>query len=184
MRVFVAIPLPPSLMERLQAAVQPFRRMGTPIRWIAPANIHLTLKFIGEIPESTARAVCGRLAEHRFSPAPFTLHAAGFGTFGRGEDLSIFWAGVEPHPSLLQLAEEVQAGLIPLGIPADTRPFAPHLTLGRNKERYNFRALQAAVRESAGQSFGEWPVKGFTVYNSQLTPRGAVYTALQEIPLA
>jgi 2'-5' RNA ligase len=91
---------------------------------------------------------------------------------------------VEASPPLDSLFAGVEAALRPLGIEPDTRPFHPHVTLGRNKARFDFRALFSLLAEKAGLFLGESPVLSFQLFSSRLAPAGPVYAILKEIPLA
>jgi len=182
MRIFTGIALGDEVREKILKELKPFRKVGTPIRWTAPENVHLTLKFIGEVDESLAARVAAAL-QAMPAASPFRLRARGFGKFPEGDDLHVLWAGVEASPQLQALFTGVEAALAPLGIACDTRPFHPHVTLGRNKARYNFKGLFALLEEKNGLFFGEWPVSAYRLFSSRLLPEGPVYTVLKEIAL-
>jgi len=183
MRMFTGIALGDEVREKILKELKPFKKAGTPIRWTAPENVHLTLKFIGEVDESLAARAGEALQERQPAVSPFRLRARGFGKFPEGDDLHVLWAGVEASPHLQALFAGVEDTLEPLGIARDTRPFHPHITLGRNKVRYNFKGLIALLEEKGALFFGEWPVAAFRLFSSRLLPTGPVYTILKEIPL-
>jgi 2'-5' RNA ligase len=183
MRMFTGIPLSDAAREKILKELKPFKKTGTPIRWTAEANIHLTLKFIGEVDEPTAARVAEALQRGKPALAPFRLCLRGFGKFPAGDDLHVFWAGVEESPELRALFAAVEDALAPLGIARDPRPFHPHLTLGRNKARFNFKGLYALLAEKSSLFLGEWLVSAFRLFSSRLTPDGPVYTVLKEIDL-
>ena len=191
MRIFTGIALGDEVRETILKELKPFRKAGTPIRWTAAENVHLTLKFIGEADESLAARIGQTLQEQAPAVPPFRLRARGFGKFPEGDDLHVLWAGVEASPQLQALFTGVEAALEPLGIARDARRFHPHITLGRNKVCYNFKGLFAVLEEKSGLFFGEWPVVSFRLFSSQLLPAGPegprrggpVYTVLKEIAL-
>jgi RNA 2',3'-cyclic 3'-phosphodiesterase len=183
MRIFTGIKLTEEAREKILQQAQPFKTAGASIRWTASGNIHLTLKFIGEVDERMAERVAAALAAARIAVAPFRLRFSGFGKFPHGEDLKIFWAGVEDNPGLLALFNGIEEALLPLGIARDTRPFQPHLTLGRNKARADFAALLALLAEKQDLFLCECPVAAFQLYASRLLPSGPVYSELKEIAL-
>lgn len=183
MRIFTGIKLAEEARKKILKEVLPFKKAGTAIRWTENCNIHLTLKFIGEVDESMTARVSEALAAAKIAAAPFRLRIRGFGKFPSGESLHVFWAGVEDNPDLLALFAGIEKALLPLGIARDMRPFHPHLTLGRNKVRCNFMAFFALLAEKCDRFLAEWQVAAFQLFASRLTPAGPVYSVLKEIPL-
>jgi 2'-5' RNA ligase len=183
MRIFTGITLNDDVRGKILAELRSFKEIGTSIRWTEAKNIHLTVKFIGEVDQGRAARIAGALAATRFPVAPFQLAVRGFGKFPAGDDLHIFWAGVEDSPQLLSLFNAIESALSPLGVAAETRPFHPHLTLGRNKSRYNFTALFERLAEKSDLFLGACPVAAFQLMRSDLTPAGPIYSVLQEMPL-
>ncbi len=181
--MFTGITLCDEAREKVLKALKPFKKAGTPIRWTAEHNMHMTLKFIGEVGEPLAAEITGALQRWKPAVAPFCLRLKGFGKFPAGDDLHVFWAGVEESPELRTLFAGVEAALFPLGIARDARPFQPHLTLGRNKADYNFKGLYGLLAEWRDRFLAEWPVSAFQLFSSRLTPAGPVYTLLLEIDL-
>ncbi len=182
MRLFTGIALEEEAKRNILKEMKPFMKAGTPIRWTAEDNIHLTLKFIGEVGDSLAAPI-GAALQAMPMPAPFSLRLRGFGKFPPGDAVHILWVGVEESPGLGALFTGIEDALAPLGIGRDARPFHPHLTLGRNQSRYNFRKLFALLAEKSGLFLGEWAVSAFQLFSSRLTPSGPVYATLKEIPL-
>jgi 2'-5' RNA ligase len=183
MRIFIGIKLAAEAKERISEELQPFRKAGTPMRWTGRDNIHLTLKFIGEAADPLAAKVGAALQADFPAMAPFRLRLTGFGKFPAGDDLHVFWAGVEVSPELRALFAGVEDALAPLGIARETRPFHPHITLGRNKAPFNFKSFFALLAEKNSVFVGEWPVSAFQLFSSHLTPAGPEYAILKEIPL-
>lgn len=183
MRLFTGIPLNDDVRGRILEELRPFKEIGTSIRWTRAQDIHLTVKFIGEVNDGLAARIAAALAASRPPVAPFQLRIRGFGKFPSGDDLHIFWAGVEDSPPLLALFNAIESALAPLGVAAEARPFQPHLTLGRNKSRYHFAALLARLAEKSDLFLGACAVGAYRLMRSQLTPAGPVYSVLQEIPL-
>jgi len=177
------VKLDDGVREDIIKELKPFKKAGTPIRWTDSGNIHLTLKFIGEADEAMTARVVATLAAAKIAVAPFRLRVSGFGKFPAGEDLHIFWAGVEESQDLLTLFAALEETLLPLGIEPETRPFHPHLTLGRNRARYNFKTFFARLAEKQDLFLAAIQVAAFQLFASRLTPAGPVYTILKEIPL-
>ena len=183
MRIFTGITLNDEAREKILEELRPFKTIGTSIRWTEAKNIHLTVKFIGEVDEGLAARIAGALAAAKFPVSPFQLRISGFGKFPAGDDLHIFWAGIVDNPQLLALFNAIESALVPLGVAPETRPFHPHLTLGRNKSRYHFGALFELLAEKSGLFLAACQVSAFQLMRSNLTPGGPIYTVLKEIPL-
>jgi RNA 2',3'-cyclic 3'-phosphodiesterase len=167
LRLFVGIEFPPELKLRLSLL-----QTALPgARWIDPGNLHLTLRFIGEIPEDLAADVdeaMGRLRARRF-----TLQLAGTGIFG-GNRPHTLWVGVERDPELVRLHDKIEHGLVRAGIAPEPRRFAPHVTLARLRDPEldklgHFLAAHALFRADP------LPVDRFSLIASFPTKAGSVY---------
>jgi 2'-5' RNA ligase len=183
MRIYVGIKLDAATRENITRELKPFKKIATSIRWTASENIHLTMKFIGEVSEALVGPIEQALLAAKIPVAPFPLKIIGFGKFPAGDDLHIFWAGVGDSPHLQALFASIENTLAPLGIARETRPFNPHITLGRNKARYNFKTLFELLAEKRDILLAEWQATSFQLFSSQLTPAGPLYKILKEIPL-
>jgi 2'-5' RNA ligase len=182
MRVFTGIQLAAGPREKLLRELKPFHKAGTPIRWTAERNIHLTLKFIGEADPALAGRIGAALAAAP-RPAPFRLRLRGLGKFPGGDELHVLWAGVEESAELNALFAAMEEQLAALGIARETRPFHPHVTLGRNKSRHDFKGVVSLLQERIDRFLGDWDVDAYQLFASDLTPAGPVYTVQKEIPL-
>jgi len=184
MRVFFGIGLDDSSREALLHAMIPYRSMGSSIRWTAPQNIHLTVKFLGEIKPS----VFSRLVEALDHPSrlgkKFVMKITHFGKFPSGRGVSIFWAGITPDPALTELGQNLDERLRPFDFPREDRPFTPHITLGRNKSTADFSRLCQSLEEQTYTAIVHMPVSSFQLFESRLTPQGPIYTVKKELPLA
>ncbi len=183
MRIFVGIQLAEAVRDGIAAQLAPFKAIANSIRWTESRNIHLTLKFIGEASGTRTESIQEALLAAKVPAAPFTLSIRGFGKFPAGEDLHIFWAGIEDNPHLQTLFAGVEAALEPLGVAREVRPFSPHITLGRNKARFNFKPIFELLAASQDRVLAEFPVASFQLFSSKLTPVGPLYEVLQEISL-
>jgi 2'-5' RNA ligase len=181
-RAFIAIPLPATFRQGLAELRQELERFALDgVRWVAPQNIHLTLKFLGDTPRSGLPAMEEALSRVVEGEALFSLQSQGLGAFPSWRNPRVIWAGLEDNPALIRLQHEVELALADLGFPAEERPFAAHLTLGRvtrplpeaQRER-----LATFARDFAGGSLGTVPVDEVCLFQSQLRPTGPVYTCL------
>ncbi len=187
MRLFTGIALGDEVRENVLKELKPFRKAGAPLRWTDESNLHLTLKFIGEVAEPVAASVGAALEALPPAP-PFRLRLRGFGKFPAGDGLHVLWAGAEESPELHALFAGTEAALAPLGIGRDTRPFHPHVTLARSRTRSRrgadgFKSVVSLLQEKGGIFLGEWQVTAQRLYSSRLTADGSSYTVLKEIPL-
>ncbi len=167
LRLFVGIEFPPELKLRLSLLCTGVAGA----RWVDPGNLHLTLRFIGEIDEAQAADVDAALA--RLKARPFTLQLAGTGVFG-GNRPHALWVGVERDPRLLQLRDRIEQALIRAGLEPEPRRFAPHVTLARLREPVldqlgHFLATHAQFRADP------LPVEHFSLIASFPSKAGSVY---------
>lgn len=174
-RLFVALGFDAELNDRI-AGLQ----RGLPgARWTEPDDLHLTLRFIGEVEEEIAEEIHHQLDAIAFEP--FALTLAGIGMFGDRHRAHTLWLGAERNPALDALAAKVDAAVSRAGVPAESRKFTPHVTLARVKEAVPAR-LQAFI-DGAGHFRAEHiAVTRFTLYRSILGRQGAHYQALEHYP--
>ncbi|MGQ9366370.1 RNA 2',3'-cyclic phosphodiesterase [Azospirillum sp. ST 5-10] len=175
-RLFVALELPEDLRQRLSGLGG-----GVPgARWAEPENLHLTLRFIGEVPDDRLHDIDAALATVE-APA-FDVVLDGVGVFGSGRNARVLWAGVERNEALGHLQAKVESALVRGGLPRDERKFSPHVTLARLKEAPRER-IGRFLEERGLFRAGPVPVDHFTLFRSHLGRTGAVYEALRDYPL-
>ncbi len=174
-RLFTAIEIPEAVRTRLT-----FLQSGVPgARWTPVENLHLTLRFIGEVDEPTAGDIDQVLSGLR--EKAFDLALRGVGEFG-GRDPRAIWAGVAANPGLQHLVAKIESALQRMGLEPETRKYTPHVTLARLRD-----AQPAKVRAflSANGAFdsGPFPVRAFALYSSFQSSKGSLYRAEQTYPL-
>ena len=176
-RLVVAVELPDSVRQLLAQ-----RQKGLPgMRWASQNNLHLTLRFIGEVPLAQVAAIREALQDVRAEG--FLLHINGLGFFDRRPQ-AVLWAGVEPAPGLLELKREVDDALEKhAGLNVSGGRFSPHITLGRMKQA-DRKALGAFTTGDGAILAAEFTVESFTLFSSVLNPNGAVHTAEERYSLA
>jgi RNA 2',3'-cyclic 3'-phosphodiesterase len=134
-RTFVAVFPPPEVREALIGAARELPVTGK-VRWVRPANVHLTLKFLGEVSEDALVRVAEALEPVRLRHHPFEVEFSGFGAFPSARRARILWAGIsEGSDRLRALARDVEVSLESLGFEREDRAYVPHLTLGRARGR-------------------------------------------------
>ncbi|MCP4690135.1 MAG: RNA 2',3'-cyclic phosphodiesterase [Desulfobacterales bacterium] len=183
-RSFIAVNIPDPVISAIREVQGGMRARGLKVKWVRPENIHLTLKFLGEIPSADVEDVGRAMAETLEGRGPLTLSARGLGCFPGLKRARVIWVGLagEVHP-LIEYQEAMDQALAGIGLPREKRPFKGHLTLARIKGRVKPGALAAAM-----EAFGDFESQPFTVkeiilFKSQLTPAGPIYTALRRTPL-
>jgi len=189
-RTFVAVALPPAAVRALEDLMARLRRLpeGQVCRWSAPETIHMTLKFLGDVPDARLPAVYAAVDRAAAGAAPFAFEIRGLGCFPNPRRPNIVWAGLEdPAGRLAPLAAGIDRALAAEGFPRETRPYRPHLTIGRVRRGAHpaeAAALGAVVAGWPDEALAEVAVETVTVFGSRLTPAGPVHTALHASPLA
>ncbi len=175
-RLFVAIPLPGDVRERLGLLAG-----GIPgAKWVEPANLHLTLRFIGEVEEPVVAEIAAAL--ETIEAAPFTIELDGMGDFGSGKRLRALWAGVARNEALKNLHARIESALVRVGLEPERRRFTPHVTLARLKGAPAARARRFIAENGAFRA-GPIPVAGFSLYSSFLSRNSAIHDPVAEFPL-
>ncbi len=183
MRIFIGIKLEQKVHEVIESFLKPFKNLSTPIRWVKTKNIHLTLKFMGEVPDNRCSQMEEGLNSTAYTGGDIDIDLKGCGTFGRRGGLNIFWLGVKANPRLEQLFVSIEEVLYALGYAKENREFKPHITVGRNKKSFNFKSLFRLMDDYREEPITGFTATGFQVFKSDLKPAGPVYTILKEIPL-
>lgn len=183
MRVFVALDVPEPVRASLAQLSERLKKVCPNARWVRLEGVHITLKFIGEVPPEKLeqiRRVLGEIPSFN----PITVRFAGLGFFPGARSPRVFWAGVEADPTLGELAAAIEMKVEPLGIAPEKRAFHPHLTLARFESRQGTQALSEAVEGLGAPEFGDETFKEFHLYQSVLKRSGAEYTRLVTYPFS
>ena len=133
LRAFIAIDLPPEVLQCLDDVSQQLREklIGAPVRWVPVENIHLTLKFLGDVSESNIDMLTDLLQSIVSNVKQFELSVGGLGAYPKPQRPRVIWVGVEAPPDLMNAQRSVESEMSRLGYARERRPFNPHLTLGR-----------------------------------------------------
>lgn len=186
MRLFVALEIPAAVRDRLGALLGDLRAAATSAgdkrpRWVRPENLHVTLKFIGEAAPEKLEALRGALTAVRCAAA-VEMSFRGLGFFPSEKRPRVFWAGILGPESLSRLAHDIDDALAALGIPRETRPFSPHLTLARFEPPGLHEKLRVAIAQEGAREFGSCRAREFHLIESKTKPSGAEYTVLHSFP--
>lgn len=158
------------------------------MKWVEPENIHLTVKFLGEITPEQLSEVTGILTECCKGVKPFAITLKSVGAFPSASRPQVVWVGAEPTDAesgeaLTRLVDGLEEWLETIGIPREARAFKLHLTLGRTKGPKGNDRLAKAIGDGADRLFGEMLVEEIVLMQSQLSPGGPTYTPLQRVRL-
>ncbi len=182
MRLFVACDLPEEIREKLAKVQEFLKSEDDKIKWVEKENLHLTLKFIGEVEEEKAEKIKAALSSVKFRP--FLTSVAEFGIFPPRGKIRVVWMGLLPQDKIIDLHEMIDAALEKIGIEKDAR-FQAHITLGRVKyieDKEGFSRKVSKIKER----FESEPFKidRFYLKKSTLTPKGPIYEDLKEFAAA
>jgi RNA 2',3'-cyclic 3'-phosphodiesterase len=179
-RCFVAVDIDdPLLKVALQRAQATLVATGADVKAVEEENIHITLKFLSEIPEARTAQVAELVRGITFKP--FTLYFRGVGVFPAPSKPSVVWAGVQGNASeMLAVFTELERGLKALGFEPEMRQFQPHVTLCRVRSGRNRAQLAEAVKMMQDKEFGILMVKHITLMKSVLTRSGPIYSTVAE----
>ncbi len=184
MRLFIAINLPEGIRQALWETAEPLRAARYPIRWVAAASLHLTLKFLGEVDPAREEVIARGMAAAVEGAKPFTLPVSGFGAFPSVQRPRVVWVGLEPVPPLELLQHRLEQEMERVGFPTEGRPFHPHLTLGRVKRDARQSALSGLATDLDSLVYeAETLVESVDLMQSTLTPQGARYTLREAVTL-
>ena len=183
-RVFIALKLPDGGVAAIRHAQEELALHRLKMRWVKPENIHLTLKFLGDIDPSLIDDVTTAVARAAQFRAPIMLTAKGVGVFPNIKRARVIWIGVAGQVTeLIDLQRDLTSRLSAIGFPPERRKFSGHLTLGRTNGVIGAGRLMKAldnIRSFASESF---PIDRIIIYKSELQSSGPVYTALQTVAL-
>lgn len=178
MRLFVALDLPAEVRASLSELTERLKKSCHGPHWTHLESVHITLKFIGEVPDDRVQRIGSALTQIR-GLAPVEMLFAGLGFFPNERHPRVFWAGIEAGPELAALASLIEIKLKPLGVPREKREFQPHITLARLNSMEGLNALRAAAAGVGDREFGRTVAKQFYLYRSVLKTSGAEYTRLE-----
>lgn len=182
-RSFLAIEIPEMLhppMEELQKKLKVTR---ADVKWVAPQNMHFTLKFFGEI-SSEKIAQASQIIEPIVAHCqPFSISISGLGCFPSPYRPRVIWLGINTgNREMALLQKKIEEKLLAVGFPAEERAFTPHLTMGRIRSGRNLSDLQPLLAANQNWQVGTFEVREIVLFKSDLKPTGAIYTHLRTFP--
>lgn len=184
-RTFIAVELSSSVQRRAADLVERLRVSGARVSWVAPQNMHLTLKFLGDQSDEELAEVCRAVAVAARDIEPFEFCCRGAGAFPNSERPRTLWIGVREGTAELQaMQQRVDAALKPFGYPREHRQFRPHLTLGRVRAgNVGLTELAQLLAQAADWEAGCVAADDVVVFSSLLQREGPTYEVLARYPL-
>ncbi len=184
MRTFIAIEIPDDIKREMAKAQEQLRRSGADVGWTRPGGIHLTLKFLGEVPETRIDEILASLGKAVEEKDSFRLEVGGIGVFPESRSPRVVWIGLSGEiDRLAVLQASVEEALTEIGFEREERGFTPHLTLGRIKHIRSRDGWQDALNRIKDIRLPAFDVTAVSLMKSELKPSGAVYTELAKIGL-
>jgi len=183
-RLFLGVDLPPAAKKECGRIGRRLKETGADVKWVEEANFHVTLKFLGDVEEGRTQEVTAACEAVGRSHAAFSFSLCGLGAFPSQTAPRVLWIGVqEPAQAFPRLAQGLEEALGPLGFKKEDRAFHPHVTIGRVRSPLNrVHLIEALRREAAAVRVADLPAKNVTLFESTLTPKGALYTCLASLP--
>jgi 2'-5' RNA ligase len=180
-RAFLAIPLPEQLKDSISAFQQSLHAHWPDSRWIRPENLHLTLHFFFALEQETLEKIKVSVLSVKGCQQPFTVEVEGLGAFPNLHHPRILWLALKPEEQLRQLHSDCRKALSQVGVATESRPYSPHLTIGRRRPgRSNLPALRYSVDHA---SVGQLHVDRLILFESRLRPDGAEHIPILTMTL-
>ncbi|MFH1354790.1 MAG: RNA 2',3'-cyclic phosphodiesterase [Candidatus Omnitrophota bacterium] len=187
MRTFIAIELPKEIKQELTKIQEQLKASEADVKWVNPENIHLTLKFLGEIDEIKLKRINQIIQEVAKDRNGFRTNLSTLGVFPRVQSPRVIWVGIDKgDQEIKKLAEDLEEKIAGIGIAKEKRNFSTHITIGRvrtpHRREQLIQDLNKLSNVFSGRYLG-WEVTKVTLFKSTLTPKGPLYEALQEASL-
>ena len=188
LRAFIAIEIPQEIQSAITRSIASLQKsLPKPIvRWVASENVHLTLKFLGDVSPANLELMVEALKVEARNHETFTVAVGGLGAFPTPRRARVLWIGLDAPAALKALARGIEAAAASLGYASESRPFSPHLTIGRVGQHVSTLDLQRINTALEGVSVGVLGavlVDAVHIFKSNLLPGGSVYTHLYSLPL-
>jgi RNA 2',3'-cyclic 3'-phosphodiesterase len=183
-RLFVAIQLKKDIQDAITSAIQKASLIDAPVKWLEPGNLHLTLYFLGDVPENRVGEVGEGLVSASRAVGPFEMQLGGLGGFPNAKKPRVLFTPVtQGHENLRDLARSIAKELNGIGAKQEDREFHAHVTLGRAKGFKGTKGLVAVLEPAIPADMGKMKVEGFALIESVLTTTGPLYRVVQEFKL-
>ncbi len=183
MRLFIGVRIPDEIKERISEVIRRLELKVREARIVAPANLHITLKFLGEVPEDRIAGISDILADIAKDYAPFRAEVKDAGVFPDLKSPRVFWIGCDSGGKLKKLSALIENRIEAEGFEKESR-FKEHITVARFKSTPKAVFLKEIIAKYEEETFGYMEVKAIELIKSDLKPSGSVYTVLSAIPFS
>jgi 2'-5' RNA ligase len=183
-RSFIAFEMPAKLIDRLKNLQEALRAQGLKMRWVRPENIHLTLKFLGDISSDQIEGLTGAIKSTASGQHAVALCAEGLGVFPTLKSARVLWVGLTGDSDTLNLLhKDLEHRLEDMGFERGRRSFKAHLTLAGARRKVPYQTLFSALESLKGFKTERFELNKLILFKSELKPAGPVYTPLETVPL-
>ncbi len=188
LRAFLASEIPPPLQDKIHSATAALHQAlrDDLIRWVPPHNVHLTLKFLGDVSPSGIELIKQMLLTEAGGFPAFDVQVEGLGCYPNPRRPRVLWVGLKAPAELASLQRAIESAAARLGYESEERGFSPHLTIGRvrqNASSADLQKIRAALEEHEVGLLGRARVDAVHLFKSELRPEGSIYTRLFSAPL-
>jgi 2'-5' RNA ligase len=187
LRAFIAVEIPGGIQQKIHRETSNLRKgIDSLVRWVPAQNMHLTLKFLGDVSPNSVEFIQQMLRTEAGNISCFDIHLAGLGAFPNLKRPRVLYVGVQAPAALDALARGIDSASRRLGYEPEERPFSAHLTLGRVRQNVNTadqQQIRRAIESTQVDLLGTARVDSVHLYKSDLNPGGSVYTRLYSAPL-
>ncbi len=185
-RTFIAVDVAPSIIGLAQKQIRQLQAFGAEYKWVDPKNMHLTLKFLGNIRDHEIPEICQRVERVVREVPPISLTVVGLGAFPKLERPRVIWMGIDAgKQELVELQRAIDEGLRPMGFQYEKNDFQPHITLGRVASGSIWtEQLQQFLADQETAKFGGFEIDEVIVYSSFVDRFGPTYTPMATLELA
>jgi RNA 2',3'-cyclic 3'-phosphodiesterase len=181
LRCFIAIDIPETIKKEIGELFETLIKYDADVKWVTAANLHLTLKFLGDTAETAIPQIQKALSTVVSSYKPFCIKIRGTGVFPNRKYPRVYWIGTEGAGILKNLKEEIENSMIHFGFGKEDRDFNPHLTIGRVRSLKGVINVVNELGAFQGKEFGVMNVDSIKIMRSELKPKGPEYTCLHEV---
>jgi 2'-5' RNA ligase len=182
MRLFISIELPDDVKKKIKSILDELAKCDPKIKWVSTENLHITLKFIGEVKEEKVEEIIQRVRDSIRTQSSFTASFSELGTFPGGKYPRVVWLGIEKGKDEISgIVANIDTSLSDMGIEKEKREFTSHITLGRVKEKRANKLLIDKIEKLSLPDLDEIKVDKISIMQSKLTPKGPIYSVLKEV---
>ena len=187
MRAFIAIQLPEEIKNIIGNIQDELKQARADVKWVKPENIHLTLKFLGDIEQDLVNKINSILEGITQKSSSFNLCLSSLGAFPKLQYARVIWIGLTNDKRVSEIANDLEKDMLKIGLPCESRPFSSHITLGRVRSGLNRKVLVEKLEflnKDLSFPSPEFKVSSITLFKSTLTPQGPIYEVIFDCPLS